>query len=203
VTDDGIQSRANSSGVPRDPSGYPDPSRPGHCARCGTLTEEEDRGGRRRPVCPACGWVYYAKNATGAALAVIENERVLLVRRAHEPYKGQWMLPAGFVEYGEFAEESAVREAEEETGLLVEVTGLWGLYYGTDDPRNVAHLAVYEARRVGGTLQAGDDADELGFFGPAELPDEIAFHSHRQALGDWKRQPHRPAAPPIGDPKRD
>ena len=87
-----------------------------------------------RPVCPACGWVYYAKNATGAALAVIEHEQVLLVRRAHEPYKGQWMLPAGFVEYGEFAEESAVREAEEETGLRVEVTGLWGLYFGTDDP---------------------------------------------------------------------
>jgi ADP-ribose pyrophosphatase YjhB (NUDIX family) len=188
---------------PRDPSGYLDPSRPGHCARCGTATREEDRGGRLRPICPACGWVYYAKNATGAALAVVEHERVLLVRRAHEPYKGQWMLPAGFVEYGEFAEETAVREAEEETGLRVEVTGLWGLYYGTDDPRNVAHLAVYEARRVGGTLQAGDDADDVRFFGPDELPEEIAFHSHRQALGDWRRQPNRPTAPPIGDPKRD
>ena len=45
--------------APRDPSGYPDPNRPGHCARCGTLTEERDRGGRLRPTCPACGWVYY------------------------------------------------------------------------------------------------------------------------------------------------
>jgi 8-oxo-dGTP diphosphatase len=202
VSHDTGMPRSKLRDVSRDPSGYLDPSRPGHCARCGTLTREEDRGGRRRPVCPACGWVYYAKNATGAALAIIEDERVLLVRRAHEPYKGQWMLPAGFVEYGEFAEESAVREAEEETGLKVQVTGLWGLYYGTDDPRNVAHLAVYEARRVGGTLQAGDDADEVGFFGPADLPAEIAFQAHRRALADWQRQPNRPSAPPIGDPKQ-
>ena len=188
--------------VPRDPSGYLDPSRPGYCARCGTLTEVHDRGGRPRPVCPACGWVYYAKNATGAALAVIEDDRVLLVRRAHEPYKGQWMLPAGFVEYGEFAEETIVREAEEETGLEVVVIGLWGLYFGTDDPRNVAHLAVYEARRVGGTLQAGDDADEVAFFARGELPAKIAFQGHRRALADWQAQPNRQSAPPIGDPRR-
>ncbi len=202
MADEPIDARPDFQNVPRDPSGYLDPSRPGHCARCGTLTVDQDRGDRTRPTCPACGWVYYAKNALGAALAIVEDGRVLMVRRAHNPYRGQWMLPAGFVEYGEFAEESAVREAEEETGLEVVVIGLWGLYFGTDDPRNVAHLAVYEARRVGGTLLAGDDADEVGFFGPDELPAEIAFQAHRRALGDWQRQPNRQSAPPIGDPKR-
>src|SRR5688572_24544628 len=141
-----------------DPSGFPDPSRPGPCVRCGTLTEARERGGRLRPICPACGWVYFAKNATGAALLIVEDDAVLLVQRAHEPFLGQWMLPAGFVEYGEVAEESAVREADEETGLQVDLLGLWGFYFGTDDPRNVAHLAVYAARRVAGELRAGDDA---------------------------------------------
>ena len=45
------------SKAPHDPSGYPDPGRPGRCARCGTVTEERDRGGRLRPTCPNCGWV--------------------------------------------------------------------------------------------------------------------------------------------------
>ena len=111
----------------RDPSGYFDPGRPDYCARCGTRTEERSRGGVVRPTCPACGWVYYARNATGAALLIVDGGAVLLVQRAHEPFRGQWMLPAGFVEYGEFAEESAVREAMEETNLQVELTGPLGL----------------------------------------------------------------------------
>ena len=201
MADEPSNSKSNIQSVPRDPSGYLDPSRPGHCARCGTLTEEHDRGDRVRPICPNCGWVYYAKNAFGAALVVVEDDRVLLVQRAHDPYKGQWMLPAGFVEYGEFAEEAVVREATEETGLAVEIVGLWGLYFGTDDPRNVAHLAVYEARRIGGKLQAGDDAYDARFFPRGELPAEIAFQAHRRALRDWQTEPNRQSAPPIGDPK--
>lgn len=184
--------------APRDPSGYPDPNRPGHCARCGTLTESRDRGGRPRPTCPACGWVYYAKNALGAALLIVDGESVLLVQRAHQPYLGEWMLPAGFVEYGEFAEESAVREAEEETNLRVVLTGLWGFYFGTDDPRNVAHLAVYAARPIGGDLRAGDDAMDARFFHRDALPAEIAFRSHRRALVDWSREPHRLPIPLSG-----
>ncbi|MCC7372315.1 MAG: NUDIX hydrolase [Chloroflexi bacterium] len=186
------------AGVPRDPSGYLDPGRPGHCARCGALTEEIVHGGLPRPVCPVCGWVYYAKNATGAALLIVEDGKALLVQRAHEPYLGQWMLPAGFVEYGELAEETAVREAQEETGLDVELTGLWGLYFGSDDPRNVAHLAVYAARRVGGTLAAGDDAMDARFFGPDDLPAEIAFRAHRRALADWRTDPGRTPLPLSG-----
>lgn len=185
-------------GAPRDPSGYPDPSRPGHCARCGALTEERERGGRLRPICPACGWVYYAKNALGAALLIVDGESVLLVQRAHQPYLGEWMLPAGFVEYGEFAEESAVREAEEETNLQVELTGLWGFYFGTDDPRNVAHLAVYAARPTGGQLQAGDDAMDARFFHRDAMPAEIAFRSHRRALADWSRDANRSPIPLSG-----
>ena len=198
MTGDSASDRPEWAGVPRDPSGYLDPGRPGHCIRCGALTEEVIRGGLPRPVCPACDWVYYAKNATGAALLIVEDGKVLLVQRAHEPYLEYWMLPAGFVEYGELAEETAVREAQEETGLDVELTGLWGFYFGSDDPRNVAHLAVYEARRTGGTLAAGDDAMAAAFFGPDELPEQIAFRAHRRTLADWRAQPHRSVLPLSG-----
>jgi 8-oxo-dGTP diphosphatase len=145
-------------------------------------------------VCSVCGWVYYARNALGAAVLIENPDGILLVQRAHQPYRGQWMLPAGFVEYGEFAEECAVREAEEETGYQVELTGLRGLYFGTDDPRNVSHLAVYGARIVGGEPRPGDDAIALAFFPRGGLPPNVAFEGHRRALADWERDPTRPAA---------
>ena len=198
MSDDTGMPTAAQGGSPRDPSGFPDPGRPGYCARCGTLTEQRERGGLVRPICPACGWVYYAKNATGAALMIVEDGRVLLVQRAHEPFLGQWMLPAGFVEYGEFAEECVVREALEETSLDVALEGLWGFYFGTDDPRNVAHLAVYRAHRTGGTLAAGDDAIDARFFGPNDIPAQIAFNAHRRALADWRADPGRGVIPLTG-----
>lgn len=201
MSDGPAAGKGNVNDVRRDPSGFLDPGRPGHCIRCGALTEEIMRGGLLRPTCPACGWIYYAKNATGAALLIVEAGKVLLVQRAHEPFLGQWMLPAGFVEYGEVAEETAVREAQEETGLDVQLAGLWGFYYGSDDPRNVAHLAVYQARTVGGSLAAGDDAMDARFFGPDELPAAIAFQAHRRSLADWRTDPDRTVIPLSGRSK--
>jgi 8-oxo-dGTP diphosphatase len=178
-----------------DPSGFPDPGRPRYCARCGAALEERERGGRRRPVCPRCGWTYYAKNAIGAAVLIERpavagaGKEVLLVQRAHEPYRDWWMLPAGFVEYGERAEATAVREAREECGIEVRLDGLFGVYFGTDDPRNPSYLLVYRAHPVdeGATLVAGDDARALGWFAAGALPERIAFEGHRQALADWQR----------------
>jgi ADP-ribose pyrophosphatase YjhB (NUDIX family) len=137
-----------------------DPGEPRFCARCAHPLEKRADGGRDRPRCPECGWTYYAKSALGAAVMIEEDGRILLVRRAHDPYRDWWMLPAGFVEYGEDAAETAAREALEETGLLVVIEGYQGLFFGGGDPRGISHLAVFLARRVGGELCAGDDACE-------------------------------------------
>jgi 8-oxo-dGTP diphosphatase len=151
--------------------------------------ERRNRGGRERPQCTVCGWVYYAKNALGAAVMILSDggRQLLLVQRAHAPYRGWWMLPAGFVEYGDTAADTAIREVAEETQLEVELTGLRGLYFGADDPRDAAHLAVYDARIVGGRPHPGDDACAVAFFKPNELPERIAFQAHRQAIADWVR----------------
>jgi 8-oxo-dGTP diphosphatase len=106
------------------------------------------------------------------------------------------MLPAGYVEYGEDALETAVREAMEETSLTVEVTGIRGLYFGAGDPRGSSHLAVFSARRHEGTPTAGDDAADVRWFGPNEVPDRIAFDSHRRALGQWLKGHGQPARGP-------
>ena len=173
----------------------PDPGEPAYCARCGGPLVRQERGGRQRPVCPACGWVYYAKTAFGAATAIELDGGLVLVQRAYEPYAGWWMLPAGFVEYGERADETAVREAEEETGLVVALDDLLGLYFGADDPRNPAHLAVYRARAVGGALRAADDARAARVFRPEEVPVEAAFAGQRAALRDWLAAQGTEAAP--------
>ncbi|MBI2864010.1 MAG: NUDIX domain-containing protein [Chloroflexi bacterium] len=168
-----------------EPRNYPDPGQPEFCGRCTTKMEPVERGGRPRPVCPQCGWTYFARPAFGAAVLIEVEEKILLVRRGHDPYGGWWMLPAGFVEYDEWAAETAVREALEETGLEVRLSKLYGLYYGSDDPRNPSHLAVFHAEVVGGQLRAGDDAAELGFFSPLEIPRNIAFHGQRVAIAEW------------------
>ncbi len=152
--------------------------------RCAPLEKLDDHG-HRRPVCPLCGWVHY-RNPVPAAGVILEREgRVLMVKRRYAPRVGAWCLPAGFMEYGETPEHCAVREMEEETGLVVRLTGLFGVYAGMDDPRSRAVLILYTARREGGRLRAGDDATEAKWFAPARLPRTIAFAAHRQALAEY------------------
>jgi len=111
---------------------------------------------------------------------------LVLVRRGREPFKGMWALPGGFIEYGERAEEAAVREAEEETGLKVRVEGLVGVYSRPDrDPRGHVISIAYLAREVGGELQPGSDAAAVGCF--KEVPAELAF-DHADIIRDAVRK---------------
>jgi 8-oxo-dGTP diphosphatase len=173
-----------------DPSGFPDRGRPRFCARCGSPTREPPDLQRPRPTCSPCGWTYYAKNAVGAGALVDRAGAVLLVQRAHDPYAGSWTLPAGYVEYGEDAAETAVREILEERALAIRLTGIFGYYFATDDPRNPCDLVLYRASLVvpAAHPRAGDDAAAVGWFAPDVLPAAIAFEAHRRALADWRER---------------
>jgi 8-oxo-dGTP diphosphatase len=110
---------------------------------------------------------------------LIETDKVLLVRRGREPGKGLLALPGGIVNYGERLEECVVREVEEETGIVTEVVRLVGVLSDPErDPRGHFVTAVYELRRIGGVLRAGDDASEIGFFPLNELPNLAFDHAH-------------------------
>lgn len=139
---------------------------------------------RVRAVCDRCGFVAYRNPAPAAGVVLVESGSVLLVQRRFEPRQGMWTLPAGFVEYDEHVEECAVRETREETGLEVELEGLFGAYMAMDDPRVRVVLLLYRARRTGGVLAAGDDAIDARFFPLGGTPGEIAFRAHEQALAD-------------------
>jgi len=158
------------------------PARPHYCVLCGTRLEPRDDRGHPRPTCPACGWIYYRNPAPAAGVLLHTARGVLLVRRKYEPAEGAWCLPAGFMEYGESPEQCAVRETREETGLVVRLQSLFGVYAGMDDPRVRAVLILYTAERIGGRLRAGDDARAARFFPLDRLPERIAFAAHRKAL---------------------
>lgn len=86
---------------------------------------------------------------------------IVLIKRGIEPFKGMWALPGGHVEVGETVESAAVREAGEETGLLISLEEIIGVYSDPDrDPRGHTVSIAYRARPVGGKLQASTDAKE-------------------------------------------
>ena len=153
-----------------------------YCLRCGTSLVLRQTDDRERRVCPACGWTHYPKPSPASAVAIVQDGQVLMVRRRHEPFKGHWTLPSGFLEYGETPEQAAVREVREEIGVDVELTGLVDVLLERGDPRGLCLLVVYTGRVLGGRLRAGDDAAEVRAFPLDHPPEKIAFLAHRQAL---------------------
>jgi 8-oxo-dGTP diphosphatase len=141
-----------------------------YCPRCAAAVERvEDRA-----ECRACGYVAYANPVPAAcALCVDEAGRILLTRRAWEPYAGMWDLPGGFLHEDEHPLDALRRELAEETGLRVEPTDWFGAFvvpYGEGPGTRMVLNLVWRARVVGGEEHAADDVSELCWFGRDELP---------------------------------
>ena len=114
---------------------------------------------------------------------LIEDGRILLIRRGRGPFKGKWALPGGFVEYGERVEDAVIREFREETGLDAEIIWLLGVYSDPNrDPRGHTVSIVYLLKRKGGKMRGGDDASDARFFSLDDLP-EMAF-DHEKIVRD-------------------
>jgi 8-oxo-dGTP diphosphatase len=159
---------------------------PKFCPHCAGRLAPRMIDERERLVCQECGFIFYINPKVAAGALVEEEGQVVLVRRGIQPRAGYWALPSGFAEYGETIEETAIRECREETGLEVELDDLLGVYSVNSDFYGCLVLVLYSAHVVGGELVAGDDACEAGLFAPDELPADIAFGAHGQALRDWR-----------------
>lgn len=104
------------------------------------------------------------------AVVVDDDGRVLLVQRGREPDRGRWSVPGGRLEQGETPAEAVAREVLEETGLAVAVhEELWSLTKDIGDDR-AYEIHDFRATVVGGELRAGDDAADVRWFAPEELP---------------------------------
>ncbi|MCJ7700330.1 MAG: NUDIX hydrolase [Anaerolineales bacterium] len=152
-----------------------------YCPRCGTKLTSQEKMGKIRPVCPQCDWIFFPDPKVAAGVVVQREGKVLLARRAHNPYRGRWTLPVGFVDAGEDPARAAERECREETGLEVRVKSLLDVFSGQEHPRGAHILLVYRAEILAGELRPGDDASEIGFFAKNELP-PLAFNNTHHIL---------------------
>ncbi len=164
---------------------------PTYCPVCGERLSEQEIGGRVRPACDNCGYVHYMNPVPGVGMLIDMDGGLVLIRRGNPPHKGRWTLPSGFVEFDESAEEAAIREAAEETGLKVEITGLAAVNSFPEGPPTSGIMIFYSMKPVGGDLRAGDDADAVQVFAPDDIP-KIPFRTHREMVAEWLQWQHQP-----------
>jgi 8-oxo-dGTP diphosphatase len=118
---------------------------------------------------------------------VIQNKKLVLIKRANPPFKGKYALPGGFVEYNETVEDAVMREMEEETGLKTKIKSLLGVYSDpTRDPRGHTVSVVFELSVRGGKLKSGSDAKEAQLFTMDKIP-KLAF-DHDKIVGDFLKK---------------
>lgn len=134
-----------------------------------------------------------AKNGrvlVGCAAVIFDpqRQRVLLTRRADN---GLWCLPGGGMESGESVTETCVREVLEETGLIIQVVRLIGVYSDPDrllvyPDGNAFHVVslCFEALQLGGELQLSDETTAYGFFSLEEIGEMELLDQHRERIQD-------------------
>lgn len=127
----------------------------------------------------------YKNPALTVDTIIIEDNKVILIKRLNNPFKDHWAIPGGFVEYGEKVEDAAVREAKEETGLDIELTKLVGVYSDPDrDPRGHTVTVAFLSKIIGGTLKSDSDAKDAKFIDISELKNMKLAFDHNEILKD-------------------
>ncbi len=164
------------------------PPDPRFCTRCGAATERVVPPGdhRRRHVCGSCGFIHYLGPKVAAGTIPERDGKLLFIRRNIEPRKGSWSLPCGFMEIDETAEQAAVRETLEETGVEVRLGAHLGTYtYAESLFGGSIVIIVYRAEIISGTPHTTEEVSEIRFLAPEEIPwDELAFRSNTDSLRD-------------------
>jgi len=146
-----------------------------YCNQCGdpVLVRVPDGDNRPRFVCDSCQTVHYQNPRIVAGCVPVWDDRVLLCRRAIEPRRGYWTLPAGFMENGETMQQAAERETLEEACARVRDLQLYTLF---DLPHINQVYMFFRAQLVDLDFSAGDESLEVRLFDQQDIPwSELAF----------------------------
>ena len=139
---------------------------------------------RERLICADCGHIAYDNPKVVVGSIVVSGDAVLMCRRAIEPRRGFWTLPAGYLELHESTPAGAIREAWEEAQAKITIDGLLAIY---DIPRISQVQIMYRARLLSPEFAAGPESLEVNLFAWDEIPwDELAFPSVRWALEHYR-----------------
>jgi 8-oxo-dGTP diphosphatase len=161
------------------------------CPKCGSSLKTEKIEEKDRLVCTSCSYIFYQNSKPTVAVLLEKDGMLMLTRRNINPFKGFWDLPGGFVEEGEHPHDAVKREILEETGLQVEIVDFLGVYmdtYGDGENQSSTMNLHYLARFTGGIEKPGSDVDQIGWFTPEEIPENIAFNNCKHAAEEWKRE---------------
>lgn len=156
---------------------------------------------RERLTCNDCGYIAY-ENPKIVVGAVVDIEgQVLLCRRAIEPRRGFWTIPAGFMELGETVEEGARREAAEEAGVDLRLDGVLAVY-------SIARIAqvqiLFRASLASPGFAAGPESEEVRLFAWEDIPwAELAFPTVHWVLRAWWETRGQSLGAPRGNPPAD
>ena len=145
------------------------------CSHCGHAVEHRipDGDSRERAVCPSCQTVHYQNPKIIAGCLPIWGDQVLLCRRAIEPRRGFWTLPAGFTANGETLEQAAARETLEEACARVHGMHLYTLF---DLPHINQVYMLFRAELADLDFAAGEESLEVRLFDEQQIPwSELAF----------------------------
>ena len=171
------------------------------CSDCGAPTRyavpADDT--RERAICTRCGTVHYENPINVVGTVPIWEGKVLLCRRAIEPRRGLWTLPAGFLELFESAQQGAARETLEEAGAEFELGELFTLL---NVPKVGQIHLFFHARLLSDRFDPGPETLEAQLFAEDEIPwDEIAFRTTRTTLEHYfaDRRASRLGAVHVGD----
>jgi ADP-ribose pyrophosphatase YjhB (NUDIX family) len=144
------------------------------------VVQVPDGDNRERLVCPDCGFIQYDNPKIVVGSVVRWRDRILLCKRAINPRKGYWTLPAGYLELNESAEAGAMREAWEEARAKIALDGVLAVY---NIPRLSQVQIIYRARLLDEAVGPGPESEEVRLVTRAEISSlEIAFPSVHWAL---------------------
>jgi len=155
-----------------------------YCPYCGKKLGEKIEEKKQRKFCGVCNWTYYPHVAMAVIAVIVRDKKVLLVKRARDPYEGTWMFPGGFVELGELPLEALWREVREETGNEVTQATFLDIFQTTDDYRSPGHFALFylvEIQDGGGIITDQEENSDIGWF-DIDSPPEIGWKSHKQVI---------------------
>jgi len=159
---------------------------------------------RERLICAECGHIAYENPKVVVGSVILAGDAVLMCRRAIEPRRGFWTLPAGYLEHGETLEEGAAREVWEEAQAEITLDGILGVF----SVSRIGQVQVIFRGRFSGDgpprFAPGPESQEVALFSWAAIPfGEIAFPSVMWALDAWQSAGGGPLGVPAGNPVSD
>lgn len=160
-----------------------------YCPACAVELVYQEIEGKHRKCCQKCGYVHWGEYSLGVGGVLLKDGKGLLVQRAHNPGKGRWTIPGGYVEQDEKIENAIVREVREETGLITAPVSILAVKDRPKDLPGVKHdiYIVFLLHCLGGKLQPDlKEITQAGFYSPLECQDldiaPLSLHVMNKAI---------------------